>query len=281
MGIRVLLCDDHPVWRAGLRTVLGAEADVTVVADVGDSYAAVRQAAEVRPDVVVVDRDLPGLGAVEVTRLLAGPHVTNPLRVLVVAAKATSDVIESVRAGARGYVLKDLHAPMLIDTVRAIAAGEIVLAPSALWQVFDHFSACPHGPEPDPENLDLLRDLTRRERSVLRLVARGLTNARIATALGLSVTTVKSHVSHILTKLKLQDRAQAVVVAYETGFVLPGGVTLGPIGPDAAERAAVSRASRAGPGFPGDPAAGSGRSPSRDGNGSAALGASWRTPESR
>jgi DNA-binding NarL/FixJ family response regulator len=163
---------------------------------------------------------------VEVTRLLAGPHVADPLRVLVVAARANSDAIESVRAGARGYVLKDLHAPMLIDTVRAIAAGEIVLAPSAVSQVFDHLSSCPHRPETDPGNQDTLRDLTRRERSVLRLVARGLTNAKIASALGLSVTTVKSHVSHILTKLKLQDRAQAVVVAYETRFVLPGELPL-------------------------------------------------------
>ncbi len=226
MGISVLLCDDHPVWRAGLRAVLEQEGDVTVVADVGDGHAAIRMALEVRPDVVVVDNDLPGLAAVEVIRQVAGPHVAAPLPVLLIAARASADVLAALQAGAQGYMPKNVPGSALIEAVRTLAAGGVVLAPEALPQVFHHFAGCTHRPDVAPGNPAVLAGLSPRERGVLRLVARGLTNAGIAAALGLSPATVKSHVSHILRKLGLQDRTQAVVIAYESGFVQPHGSAL-------------------------------------------------------
>jgi DNA-binding NarL/FixJ family response regulator len=240
MSIRVLLCDDHPVWRAGLRAVLEAEDDIAVVADLGDGYEAVRHARALRPDVVLVDTDLPRLHGLEVARQLAGPQVSDPMRVMVVAAGTTGEAVESVRAGASGYLLKDLPSGTLVSAVRAIAAGELVLAPAAARQLFDHFAVCTHGPWDQPPDLHVLRDLTRRERSVLRLLAGGLTNAGIANALGLSVTTVKTHMSHILCKLKLQDRAQAVAIAYETGFVQPRPRSVRPQSRPVASRAGAA-----------------------------------------
>jgi DNA-binding NarL/FixJ family response regulator len=224
MTIRVLLCDNHPVWRAGLRAVLEGAGDIEVVADLSDGSDAVQQAALLRPDVVLVDIDLPGLDGLAVTRQLAGPNVADAMRVIVVAGSDRGDVVEWVRAGARGYLLKDLPAVALVSAVRAVATGEAMLAPVAVKQVIEHFAECSHD---DPGKSAMpaeLENLTCRELGVLRLIARGLTNADIANALSLSIATVKSHVSHILGKLKLRDRAQAVVMAYETGFVQPGRI---------------------------------------------------------
>jgi DNA-binding NarL/FixJ family response regulator len=227
MTIRVLLCDGHPVWRTGLRTVLEADGDIEVVADLNDGLEAVRLAGELRPDVVLVGADVRGIDGLEVTRRLTGTPAGKAIGVILVVAGEADGGIEAVRAGAQGYLLKDLPGAALISAVRAVAAGEAVLAPSAARRLLDHFADCTHRQSEPPFNPQVLHSLTRRERSVLRLVARGLTNAGIASALGLSVPTVKSHVSHILGKLKLQDRAQAVVIAYETGFVQPGHLTAG------------------------------------------------------
>ncbi len=227
MTIRVMLCDSHSVWRAGLRTILEAAGDIEVVGDLCDGHEAVRLANQLRPDVVLVDTELPGLDGLEVTRQLAGANVADAMRVLVMAGSSTNTVIESVRAGARGYVLKDLPAGALVNAVRAVAAGEAALAPAVAGQVLDHFADCTHQQRAESSEVCIVRLLTGRERSVLRLVARGLTNAGIAKVLGLSIPTVKSHVSNILSKLKLQDRVQAVVVAYESGFVRPGHLAVG------------------------------------------------------
>lgn len=221
MTIRVLLCDNHPVWRAGLRAVLEGAGDIEVVADLSDGNEAVRQAALLRPDVVLVDIDLPGLDGLAVTRKLAGPDVTDAMRVMVVAGSDRGDVVKWVRAGARGYLLKDLPAVALVSAVRVVATGQAMLAPAAVKQVIEHFAECSHEELGESTMPAALESLTCRELGVLRLIARGHTNADIAHALSLSVATVKSHVSHILGKLKLRDRAQAVVLAYETGFVRP------------------------------------------------------------
>jgi DNA-binding NarL/FixJ family response regulator len=229
MSIRVLLCDDHPVWRTGLRTVLEAEGDIEIVAELSDGMEAVRLAGELGPDVVLVGADLRGIDGLEVTRRLTGSPAGEAMGVILVVAGEADGGIEALRAGAQGYLLKDLPKAALISAVRAVAVGEAVLAPTAARQLLDHFADCTHEQLEAPFRPQVLSDLTRRERSVLRLLARGLTNAGIANTLGLSVTTVKSHVSHILSKLKLQDRAQAVVMAYETGFVQPGHLAAGTV----------------------------------------------------
>jgi DNA-binding NarL/FixJ family response regulator len=220
-AIRVLIADDQAVIRIGYATILGAQADIEVVGEAGDGRIAVEMAARLRPDVVVMDVRMPVLDGIGATRLLAGPGVEKPPRVLVVTTfQLDRQVYEALRAGASGFLLKDAGPAQLIDAVRTVAAGESLLAPAVTQALLGRFAerVLPAPAEDDPG----LASLTPREREVLAAVADGLSNAEIAARLVISHETVKTYVSRILLKLGLRDRVQAVVYAYRSGLVAPG-----------------------------------------------------------
>jgi DNA-binding NarL/FixJ family response regulator len=220
MTIRLLLADDHPLVRSGLRSLLEGEPDLEVVGEASDGAEAVAKAQNLRPDVVLMDLRMPGMDGIEATRRLAGPGTADPLKVLMVTMfDLDEDVVEAVRAGARGYLLKGSSAERLIEAVHAVAAGGAVLAPSVARQLLDH--AVRSLPPMRSKGADPIEVLSEREREVLTLLATGLSNAEIAQRLVLGEATVKSHVSHLLTKLGLRDRLQAVVFAYRNGIVTP------------------------------------------------------------
>jgi len=220
--IRVLLVDDQPLLRTGFRMILEAEDDIEVVGEAGDGAEGVRQARAERPDVVLMDIRMPVMDGVEATREIAGPGLPDASKVLILTTFDLDDyVVEALRAGASGFLLKDVPAEQLVDAIRVVAAGDAVVAPSVTRRLLDRFaSRLPAaGQDATPARLDGLTD---RELEVLKLMARGLSNAEIAGALVVSETTVKTHVGHVLTKLALRDRVQAVVLAYEVGLVSPG-----------------------------------------------------------
>jgi DNA-binding NarL/FixJ family response regulator len=219
--IRVLLVDDQELVRTGFRMILEAEDDIDVVGEAGDGAAAVAAAQSLRPDVVLMDIRMPGVGGIEATRRLCGGSSDECPRVLILTTFDIDDyVYEALRAGASGFLLKDTPADDLVDGIRIVAAGDALLAPSVTRRLIAEFTARPTATVGTP---DTLNDLTERELEVLAQLARGLSNAEMAEALFVSETTIKTHVSHILTKLELRDRVQAVVVAYESGLVQPGG----------------------------------------------------------
>jgi DNA-binding NarL/FixJ family response regulator len=218
--IRVLVVDDQPLIRAGFHKMVEARPDLEVVGEAADGAEAVAQARRLGPDVVLMDVRMPTMDGLEATRQLAGPEVANPTKVLILTTFDLDEyVYEALRAGASGFLLKDAPPEELAAAIRVIAAGEALLAPSVTRRLIQRFAD-----QPPPEKVDAeaLGRLTDRETEVLRLLARGLSNAQIATELVVSETTVKSHVAHLLMKLGLHDRVQAVVLAYETGFVRPG-----------------------------------------------------------
>jgi DNA-binding NarL/FixJ family response regulator len=217
--IRVLVADDQPVVRAGFQTILGAQPDIEVVGEAGDGREAVEQARRMRPDVVLMDVRMPHLDGLQATRLLAGPGVPDPVRVLILTTFDLDDyVYEALRAGASGFLLKDVRRDDLVAAVRVVAAGDALLAPSVTRRLIQEFAR-----RPTTNASQHLTDvLTPRERDVFELVARGMSNAEIAHRLYLGDATVKSHVTHLLLKLGLRDRIQAVIYAYETGLVRPG-----------------------------------------------------------
>jgi DNA-binding NarL/FixJ family response regulator len=226
-SIRVLLVDDQQLVRIGFRMILADEPGIEVVGEAADGRAAVEAAARLRPDVVVMDIRMPVMDGVEATRrLTAGagdpPDDASPPRVLVLTTfDADEHVVEAIRAGASGFLLKDVPPAEFVAAIRLIAAGDALLAPSVTRRLLDRFR------DRLPGSLDAarqarLRDLTERELEVLTLMARGLSNREIADHLGLAEPTIKTHVSHVLWKLELRDRAQAVVLAYEVGLVRPG-----------------------------------------------------------
>lgn len=218
--IRVVLVDDQELVRTGFRMILDAEPDIEVVAEAGDGEAALAAVAETRPDVVLMDVRMPRMDGIEATRLIGG--IENPPRVVILTTFDIDDyVYESLRAGASGFLLKDTPADDLIAGVRVVAAGDALLAPSVTRRLIVEFANRPNKLV-EPKLLDTLTD---REREVLTLMATGMSNIEIADGLFVGETTVKTHVSHILTKLDLRDRVQAVVVAYESGLVRPGGDT--------------------------------------------------------
>jgi len=219
-AIRVLLVDDQELVRTGFRMILDAEPDIDVVGEVGDGAAAVAATKELHPDVVLMDIRMPGVDGIEATRQICRDRLDHDPRVLILTTFDIDDyVYEALRAGASGFLLKDTPADDLVDGVRIVAAGDALLAPSVTRRLIAEFTARPttdNGPSP------ALDELTERELEVLAQLARGLSNAEMAEALFVSETTIKTHVSHILTKLELRDRVQAVVVAYESGLVQPG-----------------------------------------------------------
>jgi DNA-binding NarL/FixJ family response regulator len=214
--IRVLLADDQALVRAGFRMILAAEPDIEVVGEVGDGAAAVALAAELRPDIVLMDVRMPDVDGIEATRRLqAGLDAP---RVLVLTTFDLDEVVyDALRAGASGFLLKDAPEAQLLSAIRVVAEGASIFAPSVTRRLVAEFARrAPAAPPPG------LTELTPREHDVLRLLARGLSNAEIAGTLVVSEHTVKTHVAHILLKLGLRDRTQAVVIAYESGVVQPG-----------------------------------------------------------
>ena len=216
MSIRVLLADDQAMVRAGFRMILEAESDIDVAGEAEDGEAAVFEAKRLRPDVVLMDVRMPNLDGIEATRRVRD---ATQARVLVLTTFDLDDyVYGALRAGASGFLLKDAPPEQLVDAIRVVAAGDALLAPSVTRRVIEEFARKPSAGPPPPS----LAELTARELEVLRLVARGLSNAEIAAELVLSDTTVKTHVARVLRKLGLRDRIQAVVFAYESGVVEPG-----------------------------------------------------------
>ena len=217
--IRVLLADDQALVRTGLRTILEDAGGFDVVGEARDGVEAVTHAAELRPDVVLMDVRMPRLDGIAATRQIrATPEAP---RVLVLTTFDLDEyVYAGLRAGASGFLLKDTLAPDLISAIRVVVAGEAVVAPTATRRLVERF--LDSTPDLDRARAQALAVLTDREREVLALVARGLSNAEIAAELYLSEGTVKTHVSRVLGKLSLRDRVQAVVLAYETGLVRPG-----------------------------------------------------------
>jgi DNA-binding NarL/FixJ family response regulator len=219
MAIRVVVADDQPLVRSGLRTILEAQADIDVVAEAADGHEAVVVARRELPDVVLMDVRMPGLDGIAATRQLAGPDATAPIAVLVLTTFDLDEhVYDALRAGARGFLLKDATRDELVNAVRVVARGDALLAPSVTRRLIEHVTA--HAPNTTDRSASRsLDELTRREHEVLLLVAEGLTNAEIATRLVVGEATVKTHVARVLMKLGLRDRIQAVILAYECGLV--------------------------------------------------------------
>ena len=217
MSIRVLLADDQQLVRTGFRLILSAEPDIEVVGEAGDGATTVRNARRIRPDVTLMDVRMPGMDGITATRQLTA-QTPPPTRVLVLTTfDVDSYVYDALRAGASGFLLKNAPPEELIRAIRLIAAGEALLDPAVTLRVIEEFSRTPERPT---ESAELTR-LTDREREVLLLVARGLSNAEIAAGLFVSEATIKSHMARLLAKLMLRDRAQAIVYAYENGLVVP------------------------------------------------------------
>ena len=220
MTISVLLVDDQPLLRTGFRLILASEPDLEVVGEAGDGETALGQVKALRPDVVLMDIRMPRMDGVEATRKIVETYGAEASRVLVLTTYDNDEyVVEALRAGASGFLLKDTPAEDLVEAVRVVHRGEAVVAPRVTRRLLDRFAR--HLPHATPRREAAHPDLTEREEEVFRLVARGLSNAEIAAALVVSETTVKTHVSNLLTKLGLRDRVQAVVYAYENGLVTP------------------------------------------------------------
>lgn len=216
--IRVLVVDDQALVRSGFRMMLEAEDDIEVIGEAADGKEAIDRHRVLRPDVVVMDVRMPEMDGVEATRLI-NEQAGDRARILIVTTFDLDDYVHTaLRAGASGFLLKDAPPEQLVDAVRVVAAGDALLAPSVTRRLIERFTDEPAQAAP-PIELD---QLTEREREVLQEVAKGSSNAEIAEALFVSETTVKTHVGHLLSKLGLRDRVQAVVWAYEHGVVLPG-----------------------------------------------------------
>ncbi|MEV1085154.1 response regulator transcription factor [Streptomyces sp. NPDC050211] len=220
--IRVLLADDEDLMRAGLRMMLDTQPDITVVGEAADGREAVRLAAAATPDIVLMDIRMPVLDGIAATRAIAGTAVHNSPKVLVLTTFELDEyVFAAVRAGANGFLLKRSPPETLIEGIRTLAAGEALLGPSVTRRLLAEFArATPATPPPDV--VHRLSRLTDREREVLLLLGRGLSNAEIAARLHVGEATVKTHVGRVLDKLGLRDRVHAVVFAFDHGLVRPG-----------------------------------------------------------
>jgi DNA-binding NarL/FixJ family response regulator len=219
MSVRVLIVDDQALVRTGFRMILDAESDIDVVGEAENGREAVELAKSARPDVVLMDIRMPEMDGIEATRRLLAEDAGSPPRVLMLTTFDLDEyVYDALRAGASGFLLKDVPAEQLAAGVRMVAAGDALLAPSITRRLIQEFSAAPAAVKPPPG----LDELTPRELEVFTHVARGLSNAEIAAELIVGETTIKTHVTRLLMKLGLRDRVQAVVLAYEFGVVSPG-----------------------------------------------------------
>ncbi|MBK3580783.1 response regulator transcription factor [Streptomyces sp. MBT65] len=224
MSLKVLVVDDQGIVRAGFAAVIDAEDDMTVVGEAADGATAVVLAAELAPDVVVMDVRMPELDGIAATRIITGKE--NAPRVLVLTTfDLDAYVFDALRAGASGFLLKDVHASELLDGIRVVASGESVLAPSATRRLIGHYASGPgagfHSGSGTAKGPRELESLTGSQRNVLALLASGLNNAEIAAELDITVGTVKSHVNALLRKLGLRDRVQATILAYDLGITRP------------------------------------------------------------
>jgi DNA-binding NarL/FixJ family response regulator len=221
VSIRLLLADDQALVRQGFRALLAVQDEMLVVGEASDGEQAVAASRHLHPDVVLMDVRMPVMDGLEATRRLMETSTAQYLpRVLILTTFDMDDyVYQALRAGASGFLLKDASAPELLAAIRVVAAGDALLAPSVTRRLVAEFAR--QAPR-EPLHRARLHQLTQRETEVLRLLARGLSNAEISSALVVAEQTAKSHVSRILTKLGLRDRAQAVVLAYESGLVVPG-----------------------------------------------------------
>ena len=237
MTIGIVVADDHEVVRAGFAALLDTQPDFTVLGIASDGDEAVRVCRELRPDVVLMDVRMPSLDGIEATRQLAGPDGPGPRVLILTTFDLDEYVFDALRAGASGFLLKDVTAERLFDAVRIIAAGDALLAPTVTRRLIGEFARQRPGPaHPGPS----LGTLTPRETEVLRLIAAGLSNPEIAGRLVVTEETVKTHVSRVLSKLGLRDRTQAVVAAYESGLIVPGASERTPC-PPAPPRLAPAR----------------------------------------
>ncbi len=221
MTISVLIADDQPLMRSGLAMCLAGEPDIEVVGEAADGESAVALAARLHPDTVIMDVRMPRMDGIAATRLLRSKGSGPRPRVLMVTTFHLDEyVLEALRAGASGFLLKDATSAELINAVRVVAAGEALLAPAVTRRLLDAYAhrlpTAPHSPSP-------LSSLTPREVAVLTLIARGRANTEIAAELHLAESSVKTHVGHLLSKLQVADRVQLVILAYEVGLVWPTG----------------------------------------------------------
>jgi DNA-binding NarL/FixJ family response regulator len=218
--IRILICEDQELVRTGYTTIFSAQPGMEVVGAAADGREAVRMGRRLRPDVAVMDIRMPVLDGIEATRLLAGPEVAEPVRVLVVTTfNVDSYVYEALRAGASGFLLKDTPSGQLVDGVRTVAGGDSLLAPAVTRRLIGHFAERLRPDTSSPARDTVRSTLTARELDVFKQIAAGRSNAEIAAELVLSQETVKTYVSRILFKLDLRDRVQAAILAYRIGLV--------------------------------------------------------------
>ncbi len=219
--IRVLIADDQPMVRAGLRMILELEPDIDIVGEAADGNEAVAVAAATEPDVILMDVRMPNLDGLEATRRIVGSREDGPRVLILTTFDLDVYVYEALASGASGFVLKDIEPEKLVDAIRVIAEGEALLSPTVTKKLIEEFVRRPPDVvRPSPRELE---QLTAREAEIMTLVARGLSNAEIAAQAFVSEPTVKTHVARILMKLGLRDRVQVVVYAYEHGLAKPGG----------------------------------------------------------
>ncbi len=219
MTIRVLIADDQALVRDGFGMILDAQPDIAVVGAAADGAEAIEVAQVLKPDVVLMDIRMPGVDGMEATRRLTADGERAPRILMLTTFDHNEYVYDAMKAGASGFLLKDVRREELVNAVRVVAAGDALLAPALTRRLIQDFV---RRPPPGAAPAAMFAELTEREIDVLRLIARGLANAEIAQQLVVSDATVKTHVAHILAKLGLRDRIQAVVAAYESGFVQPG-----------------------------------------------------------
>jgi DNA-binding NarL/FixJ family response regulator len=220
MSVKVLIVDDQSLVRAGFRMILEAEPDLEIVGEAGDGDEAVTAARELRPDVILMDVRMPNVDGLEATRRILDGAETGPRILILTTFDLDEYVYEALRSGASGFLLKDTPPEDLVDAIHVVAGGDALLAPSITRRVIEEFVRRP--PDSVRELPPEVSELTSREMEMLRYLARGLSNAEIAQAAFVSETTVKTHVARILMKLRLRDRVQAVVFAYEHGIAQPG-----------------------------------------------------------
>ncbi len=220
MTVRVLIVDDQSLVRAGFRMILDAEPAIEVVGEAADGLEAVIAARETAPDVILMDVRMPNVDGLDATRRLLDDAEEGPRILILTTFDLDEYVYEALQAGASGFLLKETPPEQLVEAIMVVSRGDALLSPSITRRVIEQFVRRPP-PEPHPVPPEL-EELTAREREILGLIAQGLSNAEIATAAFVSETTVKTHVAHILMKLRLRDRVQAVVYAYEHGVVQAG-----------------------------------------------------------
>jgi DNA-binding NarL/FixJ family response regulator len=217
--IRVVLADDQALVRAGFRSLLDAQVDIEVVGEAGTGDEAIRLASELSPDLVLMDIRMPGVDGLAATRAIAGDDRLQGVRIVVLTTFGLDEyVFEAIRAGASGFLVKDTEPDELVHAVRIVAAGEALLSPSVTKALLREFASRAK----EPGDVRELEELTEREREIVALVGEGLSNHEIAERLFVSPATVKTHVSRAMGKLRARDRAQLVVIAYESGLVRPG-----------------------------------------------------------